>query len=313
MGTPLSIDSGASGDPFSLRVARSANGGGFAVWMGVDGNLGKLWANRYRAATAAWGSPISISSSADINDFDLAVDPSGNAVVVWHENPSLPPPPIGRVMSARFDAGAGKWTVPLLLNANSYLPRVVADTTSGAALAVYAVPKGASLTLEVRGRFLDPVSGTWLPEAEIAQDPAGIVQYIDPVALLDGTGNALVAFVVAEGIERTTAAGSSYYSRSNGGWGLGAVVPGSLVTSPVSFQGGLDSGRMELAASTDGNFLLAWSSVDFSDTGIEGSFRADIRVARFTSHTRAPSPLRDVPSGQRLQIRHPGKPRLRVG
>jgi hypothetical protein len=304
VGTAVSIDGGATGDPFNLRVARSANGDGFAVWLAAEGSRANLWANRYRAGTAAWGSPISITRGTDINDFDLAVDPSGNAVVVWHENADLPPPQFGRVLSARFDADAGVWTTPLLLNASSYLPRVAADA-SGAVLAVYAVQQGtsaANLPLVVRGRFLDPVSGTWLPEAAIAQDPAGIVQYNEPVALLDGSGNALVAsFDIGSVIyTTTTAVASNYYSRSSGSWGLGMAVPGSLVSRPVSIQGGLD-GRMELAASTDGNFLLAWSSVDFSGATIEGSFPADIHIAQFTSRTRKWSAPQMVVSGNEQQ------------
>ncbi len=86
VGAPQSIDSGASGNPVSLRVARSANGDGLAVWLADDGMRRNLWANRYSTATAAWGSPINIeASSANIDDFDLTVDASGNAVVAWHE------------------------------------------------------------------------------------------------------------------------------------------------------------------------------------------------------------------------------------
>src|SRR5207344_2240113 len=67
VGTAQSIDSGASGTPLNLRVARSANGDGFAVWQADDGTRRNLWANRYRAATAAWGNPINIeTSSAEI-------------------------------------------------------------------------------------------------------------------------------------------------------------------------------------------------------------------------------------------------------
>jgi hypothetical protein len=290
VGTAQSIDSGASGDPFSLRVARSANGDGFAVWFAVDGNLGNLWANRYRAATAAWGSPIKISSSADVNDFDLAVDPSGTAVVAWHENSGVSFE-FGRVMSARFDAGAGVWTPPFLLSTNSLLPRVATDA-SGAVLVVYEVFQ----PIAVRGRFFDPVSGTWQPEAAIGQGPFFSTA---PVALLDGSGNALVAF--ANSIDSTMAVGSNSYSRSSGTWGLGVGVPGSLVSSPpFGVQGGLDH-RMELAASTEGNFLLAWSSVDFSGSTIEGSFPANIRIAQFTSRSGTWSAAQTVVSGNEQQ------------
>ena len=86
VGTAQSIDIGASGNPVNLRVVRSANGDGFAVWRADDGTRRNLWANRYRAATTAWGSPINIEASdADIDDFDLTVDASGNATVVWIE------------------------------------------------------------------------------------------------------------------------------------------------------------------------------------------------------------------------------------
>jgi hypothetical protein len=185
----------------------------------------------------------------------------------------------------------------VLLNANSFLPRVAADA-SGAVLAVYNTVQQsanvASLSFVVRGRFLDPVSGTWQPEAAIVQDPGSF----EPVALLDGSGNALVAF--ENRIERTMAVGSSYYSRSSGGWGLGVGVPGSLVSSPpVGIQGGLDD-RMELAASTDGNFLLAWNSVEFGDCGnSDGSISADIRIAQFTSRSGTWGAAQTVVSGNK--------------
>src|SRR6185503_17424947 len=52
VGSAQSIDGSASGNPVSLRVVRSANGDGFAVWRADDGIRNNLWANRYRAATA---------------------------------------------------------------------------------------------------------------------------------------------------------------------------------------------------------------------------------------------------------------------
>jgi hypothetical protein len=112
-GYALSIDSGASGNPVSLRVARSANGDGFAVGLVYDGTRHNLWASRYRAATAAWGNPINIEASgADIDHFDLTLDASGNAVVVWNE----PTGGSGDVMGVRFDTGAGVWATPVLLS-----------------------------------------------------------------------------------------------------------------------------------------------------------------------------------------------------
>ena len=168
VGTALSIDSGASGNPVNLRVTRSANGDGFAVWQADDGTRRNLWANRYDAAMAAWGSPINIETTGDdIDDFDLAVDATGHGVVAWHEVPGDPRVGDGVVMSARFDTGIGTWTAPILLNASAVQPRV-ASNASGTVLAVYVF--NAHL---VRGRFFDPVSGAWQPEAAIEQNNSG--------------------------------------------------------------------------------------------------------------------------------------------
>jgi hypothetical protein len=270
VGAPVSIDSGASGNPVSVRVARSANGDGFAVWQSDDGTRRNLWANRYRAATATWGKAINIeSSSADIEDFDLTVDANGNAVVAWSETPA------DRVMSARFNSSAGAWATPVQLATNASQPRVASDAT-GSVLVVYG--GGA------RGRFFDPASGTWQPEAAIEQSTFSTGFSFGPVPLLDGSGNALVAFQNAR-----TGVGilaSNYFSRNTGSWGklppdtfediLGAV--------PDSFVSGFND-NLQLANSTGGNFVLIWQA-NFDDPGGNPESGSEIRIARFTSSIR---------------------------
>jgi hypothetical protein len=279
VGTAQSIDGGASGNPTSLRVARSANGDGFAVWLADDGTRHNLWANRYRAATAAWGSPINIeASSADIDDFDLAVDASGNATVAWHEVPPVQVPQLdqGVVMSARFDTGAGAWTTPVPLNTNAVQPRVASDAT-GAVLAVYVFT--AHL---VRGRFFDPVSGTWQPEAAIEQNNTGTGFSFGPAALLDGSGNALVAF--SNGRIGVGLVASNYFSRSTGGWVFQlppSGIFGLLGGVPGSFAPG-DNNNLQLAISAGGDFLLAWQTTLFNVL----AETTEIRIAHFTSSTR---------------------------
>jgi hypothetical protein len=270
VGTAVSIDSGASGNPVGVRVARGANGDGFAVWQADDGTRHNLWANRYSGITAAWGKATNIEmSSADIDEFDLTVDANGNAVVVWHEAPA------DMVMSARFTASAGAWATPVQLATNASQPRVSGDA-SGAVLAVYS--SGA------RGRFFDPVSGTWQPEAAIEQSTFSTGFSFGPVPSLDGNGNALVAFQNAR-----TGVGilaSNYFSRSTRSWGqlppdtfediLGAV--------PASFVSGFND-NLQLVASTGGNFVLIWQA-NFDDAGGNPASGSEIRVARFTSSVR---------------------------
>ena len=72
-------------------MARSANGDGFAVWMADDGGssnggtsqpLGQPLQRRYGRV----GQPDQDrGEQRPIEEFDLAVDASGNTVVVWNE------------------------------------------------------------------------------------------------------------------------------------------------------------------------------------------------------------------------------------
>lgn len=295
VGTAQSVDTGASGDPVSLRVARSASGDGFAVWKAANGVVNPsgnshhdLWANRYRAATAGWDSPFRIvAGSTPIEEFDLAVDTSGNAVVVWNAITDPLRYESGAVMSARFDSGAGEWSAPVPLSTNARFPRVASDAT-GAVLAAYVVGVSCCpLVSRVRGRFLDPSTGRWQPEAAIEQNNTGIGESGRfPAALLDGSGNALVAFehtpsqATSQGI-----VASNYYSPGTGGW---AQLPPSNVSDvlgrvPGTYGGGIIF-NLQLATTADGNFLLGWDE--------RGAFDDDTRIfiARFTRRSRTWSP-----------------------
>ncbi|HEX6721935.1 MAG TPA: hypothetical protein VF107_10225 [Burkholderiaceae bacterium] len=263
-----SIDDGASGNPVSLRVVRSANGDGFAVWQADDGTRRNLWANRYDADTAAWERPVSIESSdRDIVSFELAVDATGNAMVVWGSPGSSQDPHV--VMSVRFDAGAGAWAAPILVTEGSLDPRVSIDAT-GAALVVYG---------DTGARMFDSASGLWQPQP-VVSSTEGTGFFHGPIAgLVDGNGNALVAFMY--GRTGTDTIASNYYSRSGGGWGslppdhpdpdVYGLVPNSAVR-----VGYID--EVQLARSSQGNFVMAWQTQ--LDAGSE------IWTAHFTSSTR---------------------------
>jgi hypothetical protein len=313
VGTAMSIDGGASGTPLDLRVTRSANGDGFAVWRADNGTIvpgggsrHDLWANRYSAVTAAWGSPISIrAGGADkvIPDFDLVVDASGNATVAWTELIEGGPEISSRVvMSTRFDAGAGSWSAPVLLNANGGGARLASDA-SGALLAVYGVTVGVpnvDLVGRVRGRFFDLVGGNWQPEAAIDRS---FGSNGSPIASLDGSGNALTVF--NGGSEGTR---SNYYSLNVGIWGQlasGETVPD--VEIPGSGNMNLDS--LQLAASTDGNFLLAWDSFH----GVSSFDPSDLRIARFTSRAGTWSEAQTLVQGGGQNTQFPNIQLQRMG
>jgi len=318
VGTAQSIDNGANGDPVSLRVARSANGDGFAVWKADNGGIvpsggshHDLWANRYSAATAAWDGPIKVvAGSTEIEEFDLAVDATGNAVIAWNAITDPFDRERGMVMSARFNTGDAAWAAPVPLNTGARFPRVASDAT-GAVLAVYVVSiSSPPLVSRVRGRFFDPASGVWQPEAAIEQNNGSTGSSFDPTALLDGSGNAFVGFVHEPGVFERIA--SNYYSRSAGSWGQ--LPPDSLpdaILGEVSGFGSQVIPQLQLATTNDGNFVAAWeerSAGDGSDT--------QIFTALFMGRSRSWSPARLLvqrapPQPQRDDgLRFPGQVRL---
>jgi hypothetical protein len=125
-----------------------------------------------------------------------------------------------------------------------------------------------------------------------------------PVALLDGSGNALVAFHNGRtGVEQLA---SNYFSRSAGGWGqlppdafefLLGEVPGSFSNGPIE--------NLQLAASTEGNFLLAWHAHESFGGNRDNR---EILIAHFTSSTRTWSEAQTlVPrNGHNVQLQRMG-------
>ncbi len=272
VGEATTIDDGASGNPVNLRVVLSANGDGFAVWQADDGTRRNLWANRYRAATAAWGDPINIEASdRDIETFDLAVDVNGNALVAWDEVVT-PGRDASLVMSVRFDSGARAWAVPLLVNGDAGVsgPRVSIDAT-GTQLIAFGNDAGATM--------FDPASGLWQSQPVVSSTEGTGFFHGPSAGLLDGSGNALVAYLHGRTSVDTVA--SNYYSRSDGGWGslppdhpdpdVYGVVPNSFVFGFID--------DVQLARSAQGNFVMAWQT-QIEDAGSE------IWTAHFTSSTR---------------------------
>ncbi|MDH3623487.1 MAG: hypothetical protein OEQ49_06400 [Myxococcales bacterium] len=77
---------------FSPQVALDPNGNAVAVWQQWDGMRFDIWANRF-TPSAGWGVAERIGTDNAGNAFvpQVAVDPNGNAVAVWHQGDPLRP------------------------------------------------------------------------------------------------------------------------------------------------------------------------------------------------------------------------------
>jgi hypothetical protein len=162
-----------------------------------------------------------------------------------------------------------------------------------------------SLLSRVHGRFFDPVSDTWQPEAAIDQNDT-IHNSSSPVAFLDGSGNALAVFFSGASPDLA----SNYYSRNVGNWGQlasGETLPDTSIPGSGSR---VRADSLQLAVLTDGNFLVAWDSFG-GVSSVDTAFSNDLRIARFTSRTGTWSPAQTlVPVEQEppnfIQVQHMG-------
>lgn len=275
--------SAAQGDAVDLRLASLTPDVHVVAWRGHDGMRHNLWASALTPDSTAWREPVPLETTdADIaDDHALVVSRGVHVTAVWTE--------VGenaqRLVSARFDANASRWTAPETLDdEETGSPRVATDDT-GAVLVVY----GSGL-----GRMYDPVAGVWKPREPVARSSYGTGHHDGPVPAMDNRGNALVVFRHS----RTGAQwlGSNYYDAATGRWdelppdaieALIGPVNGSFVSGYITALHVLPDPARER-----GNFIAVWQ------TQTEAAIpRAEVRTAHFTSATRRWSAPRTLLEG----------------
>ncbi len=80
------IETNNAGDASEPQVAVDASGNAVAVWEQSDGTRSNIWSNGY-ALNGDWGTArlIETNNAGNASEPQVAVDPSGNAVVVWQQ------------------------------------------------------------------------------------------------------------------------------------------------------------------------------------------------------------------------------------
>lgn len=127
--TPQNIGIGSSNilgttGSSNIKVAMDAGGNAVAVWLKEEEDTFtfRVWSNRY-AAGSGWGNPQQISNEpGKFYPADLAMDRSGNAIVVWRTKTDR------KIVAARYVAGSG-WIPPeIISNAEGFIPKIVMDS-----------------------------------------------------------------------------------------------------------------------------------------------------------------------------------------
>ena len=166
---------------YGPRVAIDADGDVIAVWSQYDGVRSNIWANRYTVGTG-WGTARLIEdSNRDLGHVQLAIDPDGNALVVWHQAKFVGS--ATEIWSNRYEVGIGWGTATLLesTRASTFDPTVVIDS-DGNAIAVWVEDDGTRTNIR-SSRYTtgfgwgtstaieDTRVPAWFPQ--VAVDPSG--------------------------------------------------------------------------------------------------------------------------------------------
>ena len=147
-------------DPLGVSfadVAMDAMGNGMAISLHwVASAVQDIVASRYIAGRG-WETPVTAAPSRNsVQSLQMAMDPSGNALVIWHE---AGPGDVFRLWSTRFTIGAG-WGHPLLLQdeVGTVEPARIAMDAEGNGTAVWRQVKADRLGIYA-ARF--NVNGGW--------------------------------------------------------------------------------------------------------------------------------------------------------
>jgi hypothetical protein len=191
-GQPELIETG-TGSAFSPQVAVDASGNAIAVWeQAVGAGEEDVRANRY-VAGSGWGQAQLVSNLAEVgeaNDVQIAMDASGNALVVWRQSEGE-----GVRQNLWFNryAVSSGWGVPDLVErspGDTFAPQI-AMNASGIAMAVWRQSEDGSDLVNVMASRYEPGSGWAVPEL-VELNNSG--DAFDPQIALHANGNAIAVW-----------------------------------------------------------------------------------------------------------------------
>jgi hypothetical protein len=242
-GTAL-VEHDDTGDATHPQVVADGNGNAIAVWAQSDGSFIHIRANRY-VAGSGWLAPISIDSdnSNDTASPQLAMDGSGNAVVVWTQN--------AKIWTNRYTAGVG-WgaATSISTGVTSVATPQIAVDTNGDAVAVWQQSTGAQNNIWAN-HYL---AGWGWDTATTISDGAGDATV--PQVATDTSGNAVAVWAQFDGA-RDNIMANRYLAGS--GWGTAGLIE-------TDNNGAAADPHVSVAA--DGNGMAVWQQSDGTRTNI---------------------------------------------
>lgn len=243
----------------SPKVAIGNNGTAVATWHGVLGSLDTIYAVS-KQVNGPWGQAQVVSDSMNSVNPVVAVDPNGNAVMIWYAFEPQGSHFSDVMVKASFMPANGNWGSPVVLttslgdtNPSNLVPRIAFDP-SGNALAVWNISFGGQV-YTVQSAVL-PANGTWTPP--VAFDSSNFI-FSEDLAV-DAMGNAILAYM-----DGTSSSISIRYSEMS----VGSYAPNQWATNAVISTGNQNA-YPRLASSVQGSSVHAgavWLSSTTKDIG----------------------------------------------
>lgn len=248
---PVTLSSSASGD--SPKVGVDARGDGIAVWSEAvgstsPGNSSFVVNAAFRPAGGGWQTPVKIAAASGTSvPFgvaspapSVAVDPRGDAVVVWTSRPSF----YAGLVEAAVKPAGGSWGQPVAVSRGGEFPaggvQVAIDRRGNALVVWWSAPLG------IRAAFRR-VGGPWDKPTTVS--PGG--PYGLPTGLaFDTRGNAIAVWARAYRTSIRTARGAiqAAFRPVGHGWRKPVDVgPANLI-----------SGDPDVAFDRRGNATVVW-------------------------------------------------------
>jgi hypothetical protein len=314
-------------DPVAVGV--DDNGNAVIAWARYDGGANRIQAVRW-ATGGSIGSVQTLSASgSNALEPAVAVDPDGNAVVVWSRSDGANL----RIQAIRRAAGGNLSSVKNLSTSgrDAHAARVGIDA-QGNAIVAWLRSDGSNERVQVRRRS----RGGTLSAVQTLS--AAGQSAVTPSLAVDASGRAVVVWARPDGanyriqIRRRAAGGSlssvktvsdpgehavdpkvgldakgnatAVWSRSEGASARVQVVRrsagGSLSAVETLSAAGQNAATPAVAVQAKGNAIVAWSRSDGSDVRIQGTFVLNVQALSAAGWIQGPAEVALDPKGNAL-------------
>ena len=246
------IEADNAGNALDPQIAVDGSGNAIAVWRqsddGVDYNI---WASRFDGASPGTPTLIETEDLGDAVDPQIAVNSSGKAIAVWHQNDGTQ----NNVWANGFNGTS--WGIAEKIGDNTANARYaqIAIDSSGNAFAVWEQTDGTQYNIW-SNRFNSASwfnGSTWGTAVKIETENGG--NAYKPQIALDGSGNAIAVWRQNDGTRYNISA-----NRFNGtSWGTAELILTENLGSAT---------RPQIAFDGSGNAIAVWSKYDGIRTNI---------------------------------------------